>query len=338
MNSAYSQANIFSNFINQVKEYAIFVMDVNGVVSSWNIGAQRIKGYKEEEVIGQFYGMLFTEEDQQKGKPLEEIEITKKHGIYEAEAWRRKKDGSLFWAGVTLTAIYNEQKKLIGFTKVTKDLTLAKLHEEALYQKNEALEKANKDLDTFIYTASHDLKAPILNIEGLVARLSRLFEKKSIYDTDLENITSHIKTAIVRFKNTIEDLTTLSRLQRTLAEENNREKVDVQAIFEEVMADVSFLFEHSPCEVHTDFKVRVVSFSRKNFRSILYNLISNAFKYRSAHGHCHIRLQTLQENDRIVLVVRDNGLGMNKRNKEQLFSMFKRFHTHVEGSGIGCTL
>ncbi|WP_242929121.1 sensor histidine kinase [Pontibacter vulgaris] len=337
MNSNFIKDKIASNFIKQVKEYAIFAIDVDGKIVSWNEGAERMKGFTKQDVIGKYYGMLFTEEDQQLGKPQEQLEATKREGHFEHEGLRRKKDGSLFWAGVALTAIYNDKGELIGFTKVTKDLTDKKIIEETISKKNEELTSTNKDLDNFIYTASHDLKAPILNIEGLIQRLSHLFDKKAINDSELEELVGHILNSVQRFKTTIEDLTTISRLQRSLEEENNEETVDVVAVFEDIKADVDFLFDQFklPCEVVIDFEVKSLKFSRKNFRSILYNLLSNAIKYRSMNCDCKIEVKTFREKEWVVLVVKDNGLGMSQRNQEQLFTMFKRFHDHVEGSGIG---
>jgi PAS domain S-box-containing protein len=135
MKSTYFKERIASNFISQVKEYAIFAMDVNGIVETWIEGAERLKGYSESEVVGNYYGMLFTVEDQRNGGPEKELNEARANEQYTGEGWRREKDGSHFWANVTLTPTYSDDDDLIGFTKVT------------------------RDLDNFISTASHDLKA-----------------------------------------------------------------------------------------------------------------------------------------------------------------------------------
>lgn len=337
MKSTYFKERIASNFIAQVKEYAIFAMDVNGVIETWNEGAERLKGYSENEVVGKYYGMLFTEEDQQKGDPQQQLANAKAQETYTGEGWRRRKDGSHFWANITLTAIYNEKDELIGFTKVTRDLTDRRHTEEELRRKHEELTATNRDLDNFIYAASHDLKAPILNIDGLVHRLDHLLEQKSLNDPDLNELIGFIQTSVARFKTTIENLTTISRLQRSIETEYNTEHVLVEPVFDEIMADVSFLFSEFefPCQVHTNFEVKSLRFSRKNFRSILYNVLSNAIKYRSPDCICTIEVRTRKEGEWVLLSVKDNGLGISPENQEHLFSMFKRFHDHVEGSGIG---
>lgn len=337
MKSTFFKERIASNFISQVKEYAIFAMDVNGVIETWNEGAERLKGYNETEMVGKYYGMLFTEEDQRKDEPEKELAKAKEQDTYTGEGWRLKKDGTRFWANVTLTAIYSDDDELIGFTKVTRDLTDRRQSEEALRRKHDELTATNRDLDNFIYTASHDLKAPILNIDGLVQRLAYLLEQKSIQDNDLEELIGYIQNSVDRFKVTIEDLTTISRLQRSIETESNMEHVLVEAVFEDIMADINFLFSEFefPCQVKRNFEVKSIRFSRKNFRSILYNLLSNAIKYRSHDCNCAIEVSTRSEGEWVRLTVKDNGLGIPTENQQHLFSMFKRFHDHVDGSGIG---
>ncbi len=341
MKSTFFKERIASNFISQVKEYAIFAMDVNGVIETWNEGAERLKGYKEDEVVGKYYGMLFTDEDQRNGAPERELAEAKANEQFTGEGWRKKKDGSHFWANVTLTPIYNDKDELIGLTKVTRDLTDRRETEESLRRKHDELEATNRDLDNFIYTASHDLKAPILNIDGLVQRLAYLLEQKSIQEPDLSELIGYIQTSVGRFKSTIEDLTTIGRLQRSIDTESNTESntehVLVEPVFEDIMADVSFLFAEFdfPCQVRHNFEVKSIRFSRKNFRSILYNLLSNAIKYRSPDCDCSIAVSTRREGEWVVLSVQDNGLGISPENRQHLFSMFKRFHDHVEGAGIG---
>jgi PAS domain S-box-containing protein len=337
MKTQHFNESITSTFIEQVKEYAIFAMDPNGIIETWNEGAERMKGYKEEEVIGKFYGMLFTDEDRASHKPEQELEEAKTHEQFQTEGWRRKKDGSLFWAGLTLTPIYNDDKELIGLTKVTRDLSDKRRAEQDLTRKHDELVITNRDLDNFIYTASYDLKSPILNIDGLVNRLISLFEDKNIQDPELLELVGYFRKSVDRFKTTIADLTTISKLQRTIEDESNLEQVSVQQVFEDILDDLKFLFEAScfPCKVQSDFQVNALNFSRKNFRSILYNLLSNAIKYRSNGNNCHIKVSTYAEGEWVVLSVKDNGLGMSPDDLAKLYTMFKRFHDHVDGSGIG---
>lgn len=343
MHSAHFSESIYNQFINQIKDYAIFAMDTQGFIITWNVGAERLKGYTEAEIIGQFYGILSLDDYQKEGKPQQELELALKNGSFEAEDWRKRKDGSLFWATLTLTPIFSPEGEHIGFTKVTGDITkqkelqeeLARRQHDALFLKNAELEKTNIDLDNFIYTASHDLKSPITNIEGLVEFLRQDLIDKSKLDATSANILAHISSSINRFKNTVNDLTEISKLQKNINGSSTEEVLHVPQIYEQIIAESGFLYTNKPCEMQTDFQVQVFKYSKKNFRSVFYNLLSNAFKFQSPHRPCVIQLKTHQEGPHVVLSVKDNGLGIKDKNKEQLFTMFKRFHNHVEGTGIG---
>lgn len=342
MNPQHSPEALNSFFIEQVKDYAIFAMDTEGIITTWNQGVEQLKGYKEEEFVGHFYGMLFPDEYQQAGKPQTELKSALEEGVYEAQDWRKRKDGSLFWANVKLTPIYADGKH-IGFTKITGDRTvqkelrdkLAARQQSALEHKNTELERINLDLDTFIYTASHDLRSPIMNIEGLMDILKRELEASDALNSTTEEILQHVVDSVNRFKRTIADLTEISRMQKGFSESASSEVINIKEVYDEIMADMNSPARLKDCFIHTDLQVYQLTFSRKNFRSILYNLISNAIKFQSPDRDCLITLSTRLEEPWVVLSMKDNGLGINVRQQTQLFTMFKRFHDHVEGTGIG---
>jgi PAS domain S-box-containing protein len=331
-----------TNFINQVKDYAIFAMDTKGFVVTWNLGAERLKGYCEHEVVGQFYGILFPEAYLQAGKPLEELALALQHGSYEAQDWRRRKDGSYFWADVTLTPIYADNGQHIGFTKVTGDITkqkelqdkLAERH-NMLKDKNSELQKINLDLDNFVYAASHDLRSPITNIEGLIRLMKDDLIQTSCLTADTENMLERVMNSVNRFKRTIEDLTEVSKLQKDATERLAEEIINIKDMYEDVMVDINYMPNQNCNFIKTDFQVYQLKFSVKNFRSILYNLLSNAIKYKSPDRDCVIEVESRLEEDFVLLKVKDNGLGIDKDHLKKLFTMFQRFHDHVEGTGIG---
>jgi PAS domain S-box-containing protein len=343
MNPLQSPEKINSYFIDQIKNYAIFATDKDGIVISWNKGAERVKGYTEEEIIGQFYGILHPDEYQHSGVPEKELETALDKGVYEKEDWRKRKDGSLFWASVILTPIYSEDGEHIGFTKVTGDITkqrelqdkLAERQQSALENKNVELQRINLDLDNFIYTASHDLRSPITNIEGLMVYLKEELEATNSLNADTEEILERVITSVDRFKKTIEDLTEISRLQKDFSESTADELLNIQEVYEDIMADMGDPRKKEGVFIQTNFKVHQLKFSKKNFRSVLFNLISNALKFKSPDQDSVINIQTNLEGPYILLSVKDNGLGIPERQHPQLFSMFKRFHDHVEGTGVG---
>lgn len=202
---------------------------------------------------------------------------------------------------------------------------------EVAYQQ---LKLINADLDNFIYAASHDLKAPIFNIEGLMQALQSELPKESLELEPVAPIVSMMYRAIERFKKTISNLTEISMLQK----ENSLEEtvVPIAAVVEEVILDLNRVIQSSGAVLEVDLqKSDTIFFSEKNLRSVIYNLISNAIKYASPDRVPRIRLRYEEKQEHKVLYIEDNGLGMKEAQKQQLFTMFKRFHDHVEGSGIG---
>jgi PAS domain S-box-containing protein len=343
MDPLHSPQSINSYFIEQIKDYAIFATDTKGFINAWNSGAERLKGYKEEEIVGQFYGILHPDPYQQSGLPQQELESALKNGSFETEDWRKRKDGSLFWAKVTLTPIFSADGQHIGFTKITGNITkqkelqdkLAERQQEALEHKNNELQKTNRDLDNFIYTASHDLRSPITNIEALVVLLKERLNESNHLTPETSEVLQRVNSSVNRLKRTIVDLTEISRLQNDNDENQKEEILNIKEVYEEIVADLSYPTQLRACFIQTDFQVHQLKFSRKNFRSILYNLLSNAVKYQSPERDCVIHLHTRLEEPYVVLSIEDNGLGMNERHQKQLYTMFKRFHDHVEGTGIG---
>jgi PAS domain S-box-containing protein len=204
---------------------------------------------------------------------------------------------------------------------------------EELSQSNLQLTRINDDLDNFVYAASHDLKAPILNIEGLLKRLDRQLGAETRQNPVVGEIYGFLHGSVNRFKTTIGDLTQVARI----AKEGTG---DVQAIapaevLREVIEDLQPQIGEAKAELETQMDCPAVLFSRKNLKSVLYNLLSNALKYRSPDREPRVKISCHPEEGYQVLTVRDNGLGMDMRQEDKIFALFKRLHTHVEGTGIG---
>jgi PAS domain S-box-containing protein len=201
---------------------------------------------------------------------------------------------------------------------------------------NAHLTQVNADLDNFIYTASHDLKAPIHNIEGLMKVLVKSLPAESLQSERVAYTTHMIAESVERFKRTISHLTEVSKLQK----ESNQQAVDVPVaqVVEEVVLDLEPSIEAAGATIEVDVAAcPTIQFSEKNARSIVYNLLSNAIKYRSPDRPPVVRVHCGPEGDFYVLSVTDNGLGLDLSGdkREKLFAMFKRLHNHVEGSGVG---
>lgn len=228
-----------------------------------------------------------------------------------------------------------QEKKLIQINNELEDRVRKRTEElykknQELEQKNDELVKVNNDLDNFIYTASHDLKAPIANIEGL---LTALFTEYNLDDENFLKIKELSLYSINKFKNTILDLTKVSNIQKDTQDEP--ETVKFKELLDEVKNNIKNSIDQNKAELIEELEVPEIQFSKKNMRSIIYNLVSNAVKYCSPERLPVINISTKKVNDEIILSVADNGLGMNPAYQHKLFGMFKRLHDHVEGSGIG---
>ncbi|ALI99928.1 PAS domain-containing protein [Rufibacter tibetensis] len=210
---------------------------------------------------------------------------------------------------------------------------LASINEE-LQDTNQQLTHTNSDLDNFIYTASHDLKAPISNIEMLMAELLVELPKDSLAQGEVETIIGMMKGAIDRFKKTIKNLTEITKLQKDHLIETK--VVSVKEVVQEVILDMEQMIQKSEAQLDVELnKCPFISFSEKNLRSIFYNLLSNAIKYRHPARKPFIQVRCHLEKEYLVLTVQDNGLGLSSDEQKKLFTMFRRFHDHVEGSGVG---
>ena len=205
---------------------------------------------------------------------------------------------------------------------------------EELLGANTQLTRTNVDLDNFIYTASHDLKVPIANIEGLLQAFARKLPPAALV-SPVPELLQRMQQATERFRRTIEQLTDVSRLQQ--AHDQPATQVPLAAVVEEVRLDLLPLLEQTRARLDVEVPAEVhLPFSEKNLRSVVYNLLSNALKYRHPDRAPHVQLAYQRQAPYHVLRVQDNGLGFDvAKAAGKLFGMFQRLHTHVEGSGIG---
>ncbi|GAA4367861.1 hypothetical protein GCM10023185_40110 [Hymenobacter saemangeumensis] len=213
------------------------------------------------------------------------------------------------------------------------ELALQRLSAE-LSTANQQLTRTNVDLDNFIYTASHDLKAPISNIEGLLYLLQEELPPAVAQDPEVGPTLTRMLDAVDRFKRTIDHLTEVSKLQKEHAPAATL--VDLAAVVEDVRQDLAPLLQETGAKLFIDVSaVLPVQFSEKNLRSVVYNLLSNALKYRSPDRAPRVDVRGHVRAGHTVLEIHDNGLGLAADQLPKLFGMFQRLHDHVEGTGIG---
>ena len=204
-----------------------------------------------------------------------------------------------------------------------------------LRYKNKVLANANFDLDNFVYTASHDLKAPVSNIEGLLHILSDAVEQEQLDREEITQIMGYMKSSLKRFATTIKDLTAIVEVGKD-SPDRIPEKTDIHKIVENVKQDLSSLIKESNASIEliSDDNLTII-FPKRNLKSIIYNLLSNAIKYRSPERSPKVIVKMAKVNGKVHLSVSDNGMGIPVDMQENVFTMFKRFHDHVEGSGLG---
>ncbi|RDC63884.1 sensor histidine kinase [Adhaeribacter pallidiroseus] len=216
--------------------------------------------------------------------------------------------------------------------ELEKEVEFRKKVEKNLIVKNGELIRINADLDNFVYCASHDLKSPVINAEGLITVLK---EELPGVDPDISQVFGKLEYSIHQMHRTINDLTQVSKIQKDTEEEH--EFISFATILDEVTASLAEVIQQSGAVVHTDFTANPkVWFSRKNLKSVLYNLVSNAIKYRSPDRLPVVSVTSAAVNNYVVVTVTDNGIGIDlPKHEKKIFSLFKRLRDDVEGSGVG---
>lgn len=238
--------------INNVRDYAIFLMDEFGDIISWNYGAERIKGYKESEIIGKNFRILYPDDQRVKRIPEKDLMEAEEKGQILYEGWRRKKDDTLFWASGVLLCIKNDKGKVVGFSKITRDLSERKKIEDEL-------RRLNSDLDTFVYTASHDLKAPISNLEGLIHAVWE--EIKSQCSKEVSEYFDMMNSSIERLRLIISELSAVSSIQKDGGED--KEPVPLSELIDEFKLIYKDEIKKLNAKIYSDLTTDELFFSKK---------------------------------------------------------------------------
>lgn len=231
-----------------------------------------------------------------------------------------------------VSPIKDNDGKIARWFGTNTDITEQYRAEEVLENKNKELLRINNDLDNFIYTASHDLKSPVSNLEGLLNMVSD--ENEGLISEKGKFVLPMVEQSLARLKTVIRELTEIARIQKDL--ESDLEAINLEEFFKEILASCENELRNYKGKVEHDFSEAVeIRFSRKNLRSIFFNLISNALKYSDPSKEGIVLVRTEKQDAYLLLTISDNGLGIPENQIDRVFTMFKRFHTHVEGSGVG---
>ena len=312
----------FRLMVDSVKDYAIFMLDTGGHVVTWNNGAARLKGYTAREIIGEHFSRFYPPEELARGKPALELKVATAEGRFEDEGWRLRQDGSRFWANVVLTAMHDGSGALVGFTKVTRDLTERREAEEErirLAQSQEALRLR----DEFLAIASHELKTPLTALQLQLQGARR-------GGTGLERALRSAR----RLSDLVEGLFDVARLssgQLTL----NLERFELGAAVRDVADRLDEAARLAGCQVRLQAEPSLEGlWDRLRIEQVLVNLLSNAFKYAAG---AHVTVELSREPTGVCVVITDTGPGIPPQALSRLFGRFERAAPmrHYGGLGLG---
>jgi PAS domain S-box-containing protein len=327
---------LFRLLVDGITDYAIYMLDPAGRVVSWNKGAERLKGYSAEEILGQDVSIFFLPEDVATGLPQAELAQAASEGRTEQEAWRVRKDGSRFRAHVIVTALLDDDGNLRGFAKVTRDITARQGAVDRLLAYATRLERSNRELETFASVASHDLQEPLRKIRSFGDRLTTLHSER--LDPKARDYLERMCAAAARMQDLIENLLTFSRVTTTA---QPFALVDLGAIAREALSDLESRIAQAAGRIELG-TLPVLYADATQMRQLFQNLLGNALKFHRVGVPPVVRADSkgLPGGDRWEVWVEDNGLGFEPQYAERIFGLFQRLHgrSEFEGTGIGLAI
>jgi PAS domain S-box-containing protein len=328
----------FRLMVEAVRDYAIFTLDPGGHITSWNPGAENLKGYRADEILGKHFSIFYTQADRDRSHPQEELARALADGSYQEEGVRLRKDGGRFWANVTITSIRDRNGRHVGFVKVTRDMTERKRAEEALQRVNDELRAsvrrqaaANQEIEAFSYAVSHDLRAPLRALDGFSKLLLEQASER-LAPTEQDYL-GRIRAASQQMSQLIDAMMDLSRLTRAPIE---RLRVDLSASCRAIFASLEQA-EPGRRVHHRVAEGLEVTGDPRLLRVALENLIRNAWKFTRKAAAPAIEVGAIEQGGERVFFVRDNGVGFDMSQAHRLFQPFQRLHRarDFEGTGLG---
>ena len=329
----------FRMLVDAVQDYAIFLLSTDGHVLTWNRGAERIKGYTAEEIIGQHFSLFYTPEERAAGRPMSLLGLAAKRGRFEDEGWRVRKDGTWFWADVIVTALHDANGVPYAYAKVTRDLTERRAAEEqrrqllAEQRARAAAEEALIARERFLSIASHELKTPVASLRLSAEALLHAKAAGRLDDERLEIGLQRILTSSHRLGALVEELLDISRLTAGVLPIHPA-AIDLVDLASEVIerfseADVGdriLLVAQPPVVVEAD---------PSRIDQVLTNLIDNALKYSEPPAEVEVTIS--EWPDVVEIAVADRGMGIDAVTAGRMFEAFGRGDAvdHVPGLGLG---
>lgn len=344
----------YYNMLNELQDYAVILLDTSGNIQNWNTGAEKIKGYKTEEVLGKNFSIFYTPEDRENGLPLLLIKEAAQKGRAVSEGWRVRKNGEKFWSSVVFTALHDDKNNVTGFLKITRNLTEKKKAEDqqleylkSIEQKNLELQRTNAELESFNYIASHDLQEPLRKIQAFSQLIVE--KEKDQLSPSAKDYFSRMNNAASRMQNLLESLI---RYSQTSNQPQYLKKVSLNRVLAQVMEDLSEQISETGTIVELA-DLPSIDGDEVQLQQLFSNLISNAMKYRKAGVTPHIAIKAgrLSEADIGIvdekvspnywhITITDNGIGFEQKYAYKIFELFQRLHGtgNYKGTGIGLAI
>jgi PAS domain S-box-containing protein len=325
----------FRLLVSAVKEYAIFMLDAEGVVTTWNAGAARIKGYTADEIIGRHFSVFYPPEDVATRKPDRALKIAARDGTYKEEGWRLRKDGTRFWASVVITALRDETGELRGYAKVTRDVTEKHAEEERLREHARQMAELEHAKTQFLDLAAHDLRNPLTLIRGY----NSLLAAGSLPPERIPEIARMLEGRLEQIDLLVKQMLDMARLESDRLD-LHVERIDLCHLTVDQLTKFRPLTSGHELAMTTDSVPTFVKADPTRIDTIVANLIDNAIKYSPAGGQVTCRVGT---TDSFAFVsVRDQGVGIAPEHIPQLFRRFTRLPTddnrRIPGTGLALYL
>jgi PAS domain S-box-containing protein len=319
--------DLYRQQIEQLKDYAFFFIDVNGMIQTWNVGVEHLFGYSEAEWIGQHASIIFTPADQAVTLCETEMRVAREQHTASDIRWHKKKDRTEFFANGVINAVRNSSGDLLGFTKIVCDETSRKQLEDSLIQANAALEN-------FAYAASHDLQEPLRTI-GSYAQLLLRREGNQLSSSAHEYL-DFIVSSVSRMSTLIQDLLAYARAG---VEKEPASSVLLDLAIEAAVSQLAASIEESGATVTHD-PLPTVAAEHSQMTRLFLNLVSNGIKYRAPNRTPCIHISVAANDDQwTTIAVSDNGIGFVPEHTGKIFEPFTRLHgKEYSGSGVGLTI
>ena len=323
----------FKLLISAVTEYAIFMLDPDGNVVTWNEGAERIKGYTADEIIGRHFSQFYTTEDLEKDVPWHALEAARRDGVFTAEGWRVRKDGSRFWASVVLTALWDDSGELRGFAKVTRDITDRHREEERLREYARQIAELEQAKAQFLDLAAHELRGPLTLVRGY----NSLLEEGKLPPDRIPEIAQMLEGKLEQMNLLIEQMLEMGRLENDRLE-LRFENIDLYEVAREQVKKLAGLTGDRVIKLTGRPGDAIANADRARIATVVANLLDNAIKYSPDGGD--VECETGDAGGQAFLTVRDHGLGIAPEHLPLLFKRYTRLPTEANKSipGTGLAL